>query len=248
MLAKLPRLDSIRRQRIVHQPHPPLPGDLLFHIPEPYNFSSTGNQFILYDNGRQDRLIIFGTTESIGYIENSHDWFMDGTFSVTPPGFAQLYTFHVLRNGRNFVGIYALLLNKRIDTYVVELLTEVRRLTNDVVPESFMVDFEQAMINALGQMYPGIPLKGCLFHLSQFIFRKVQELGLLTTYIADIDFCTNIRMIAAISFVPVEDVIQAFEELCLHSGDVEQEVLDYFEINYIGELQRGRHLVPRFPH
>ena len=59
---KLPRLDNIRRdvrrQCIVHQRHPPLPGDLLFQIPEPYNFSSTGNQFIFYDNGRQDRLII----------------------------------------------------------------------------------------------------------------------------------------------------------------------------------------------
>ena len=62
MLAKLPRLDSIRRdvrrQRIVHHPHPPLPGDLLFQVPELYNLSSTGNQFIFYDNGGQDRLII----------------------------------------------------------------------------------------------------------------------------------------------------------------------------------------------
>ena len=135
VLAKLPRLDSIRRdvrrQCIVHQRHPPLPGDLLIQIPEHYNLSSRGNQFILYDNGRQDRLIIFGITESIGFIENSHDWFMDGTFSVAPPGFAQLYTFHILRNGRNLVGIYALLVNKRIDTYV-ELLTEVQRLTNDL--------------------------------------------------------------------------------------------------------------------
>ena len=55
-------------------------------------------------------------------------------------------------------------------------------------------------------------------------------------------------MISTISFVPAEDVIQAFEELCLHSGDVEQEVLDYFEINYIGELRRGRRLAPSFPH
>ena len=54
-------------------------------------------------------------------------------------------------------------------------------------------------------------------------------------------------MIAAISFVSVEDVIQAFEELFLHSGDVEQEVLDYFETNYI-ELRRGRRLAPRLPH
>ena len=103
---------------------------------------------------------------------------MDGTFSVIPPGFAQLYTFHGMRNGRILVGFYTLLVNTRINTYV-ELLTEVGRLTNDVVSERFVVDFEQAMINALGQMYPGIPLKGCLFHLSQCIFRKVQELGLL---------------------------------------------------------------------
>ena len=95
-----------------------MPGDLLFQIPDPYNLSSTGNQFIFYDNGRQDRLNIFGTTESIGFIEDSHDWFMDGTFSVTPRGFAQLYTFHGLGNGRNVVGIYALLVNKRVDTYV----------------------------------------------------------------------------------------------------------------------------------
>ena len=51
VLAKLTRLDSIRRdvrrQRIVHNPHPPLPGDLLFQIPESYNFSSTGNQFMI---------------------------------------------------------------------------------------------------------------------------------------------------------------------------------------------------------
>ena len=126
--------------------------------------------------------------------------------SCEPPGFAQLYTFHGLRNGRILVGFYALLVNKRIDTYV-ELLPEVRRLTNDVASESFAVDFEQAMINALGQIYPGIPLKGCLFHLLQRIFRKVRELGLLPTYIADIDFRTNISMIAAISFVPVADVI-----------------------------------------
>ena len=65
---------------------------------------------------------------------------------------------------------------------------------------------------------------------------------------SNIDFRTNIRMIAVISFVSVEDVRQAFEELCLHSGDVEQQVLDYFETNYIGELRRGRRLAPRFPH
>ena len=68
-----------------------------------------------------DRLIIFGTRESISFLENSSDWFNDGTFSVAPPGFTQLYTLHGLRDGRNLVGVYALLVSKRVETYT-ELL------------------------------------------------------------------------------------------------------------------------------
>ena len=55
-------------------------------------------------------------------------------------------------------------------------------------------------------------------------------------------------MISAISFVPIADTIAAFHELCNHAGNQEQAILDYFEINYIGELRRGRRLQPRFPH
>ena len=55
-------------------------------------------------------------------------------------------------------------------------------------------------------------------------------------------------MIPALSFVPVHDVILAFDELCNHCGIDEQPVLDYFETNYIGELRRGRRLLPIFPH
>ena len=55
-------------------------------------------------------------------------------------------------------------------------------------------------------------------------------------------------MIPALSFVPVQDVIIAFDELCNHCGIDEQPVLDYFETNYIGEQRRGRRLPPLFPH
>ena len=55
-------------------------------------------------------------------------------------------------------------------------------------------------------------------------------------------------MIPALSFVPVQDVILAFDELCNHCGIDEQPVLDYFETNYIGEQRRGRRLPPIFPH
>ena len=68
---------------------------------------------------------------------------MNGTFST--PQFAQLYTVNGLSNGKNIVGAYCLLVNKRMETYV-ELLSRIHLLTNQVVPESIMTDFEQSMI------------------------------------------------------------------------------------------------------
>ena len=59
-------------------------------------------------------------------------------------------------------------------------------------------------------------------------------------YLNDAVLRTNIKMILALSFVPIADTIQAFDVLNNHTGVEEQVVLDYFETNYIGKLRRGR--------
>ena len=125
-----------------------------------------------------------------------------------------------------------------METYV-ELLTRIHLLTNQVVPESIMTDFEQSMTGAIG---------GCLFHLSKSIYRKVQEFGLSHQYLNDAVFRTNVKMISALSCVPIADTIQSFDALSNHNGVEEQAVLDYFEANYIGELRRGARLGIRYPH
>ena len=225
----------------------PIPDNTIFEIADPFNVSSTGEPFVHYDNGRENRIIIFGTRGSLDFLQNSENWFMDGTFSTVPPQFPQLYTVHGLQQGRNVVGAYPLLTNKRLETYA-ELLTQIQILTNHVNPHSIMVDFEQAMIGATRNVYPLVPQKGCLFHLSKNIYRKVQDLGLSQLYLDDEQFRTNIRMIAALSFLPIEDTIQAFEVLANNAGNDEQPIMDYFETTYIGELRRGRRLRPLFPH
>ena len=233
--AKLPRIDTIRRdvrgQRAVNRPYPQIPENTLFEIPHPYNISSTGEQFVHYDNRGDDRLIIFGTRESFQFLGN---WKI-GTFAAAPPQFAQLCTVHGLNNGINIVGAYCLLVNKRMEIYV-ELLSRIHLLTNEVVPESIMTDFEQSMIGAIAQVYPLTVQKGCLFHLSKSIYCRMQDLGLSHQYLNDAVFRTNIKLISALGFVPIADTIQAFDALSNHTGVEEQAVLDYFETNYIGEL------------
>ena len=40
-----------------------------------------------------------------------------------------------------------------------------------------MTSFEQAIISALNNEYPMFPWSACIFHLSESIYQKVQELG-----------------------------------------------------------------------
>ena len=59
-------------------------------------------------------------------------------------------------------------------------------------------------------------------------------------------------MVAALAFVPTEDVIHSFDLLCdqirLTYGDDADRVLDYFEDNYIGRFRaNAQHRAPFFP-
>ena len=148
VLARLPNIETIRRDVRRNRPnnHPAVPdiNDTQFAIPLNYIVDGLDQQFFVYDNGRPDRILLFGTDEGFRVLSNSQDWFLDGTFKSSPVQFMQLYTVHGLTNHRNIVGAYALLPNKRRATYV-EMLTEVQRLTRNAMPHSLITDFESSM-------------------------------------------------------------------------------------------------------
>ena len=83
--------------------------------------------------------------------------------------------------------------------------------------------------------------KGCFFHFSQAIFRKIQSLGLQVRYKDDEDLAHKVRMLAALAliFVPEPDVIITFEAVSEDFPLDGQAVIDYFENTYIGRLRSG---------
>ena len=122
-----------------------------------------------------------------------------------------------------------------------------------------MIDFEQSMMGASDQVYHVVLQKSYLLHLFENVYKSLQDEDMLQLYMNDEEFRTNIRMISALSFVPISDTIQAsfvpiadtiqaFDTQSNHTGNKEQAILDYFESNYIGELWQGRRLAARFPH
>ena len=68
-------------------------------------------------------------------------------------------------------------------------------------------------MTAFHENFPAAQISGCYFHLCQSLLRKVNEVGLKEDYDRDHDIRGFIRCIAALSHVPVNDVIPAFEEL-----------------------------------
>ena len=77
---------DIRRHRSPNQPLVPAVNNTLFALPTQYTLSSTGDNFLLYDNHIQDRLLVFGAQRSIDFLEHCDHWFMDRTFNACTNG------------------------------------------------------------------------------------------------------------------------------------------------------------------
>jgi len=48
--------------------------------------------------------------------------------------------------------------------------------------ETFLVDFEQAAIAAIQDVFPAVTVKGCTFHFRHTVVRHLQQEGLRSTY------------------------------------------------------------------
>ena len=85
--------------------------------------------FLLYDSGSNDndRFFIFSTQENLKLLGNN-SIYADGTFSIAPPQFEQVYTIHALIQGRCVPLVYCLLPRKNEAIYVKVLKVAVNYL------------------------------------------------------------------------------------------------------------------------
>ena len=98
--------------------------------------------------------------QEIELLNQIHEWYADGTFDVAPELFKQLFTFNVLKRGKNLPLVYVLLPDKKQTTY--EKMCEMLEQFIINAPESIMVDFEMAVINALRKYFPDCIIIGTL--------------------------------------------------------------------------------------
>lgn len=69
------------------------------------------------DVSGSNRILIFGKESNMAWVGSVKHLLMDGTFSIAPPLFAQVFVILAEREGHVFPLLYALLQNKKSQTY-----------------------------------------------------------------------------------------------------------------------------------
>ena len=243
---------AVTRKRKREEGHPPLPAaPAAIVLPQQFRHTATGANFLLHDSGQgdNDRLLIFGTDETLQWLTDHRHWLGDGTFKVVPELFFQLYTVHVYVGGAAIPCIYALMRSKTQPQYD-RLWAAIKALKPGLSPRTILTDFEVASRNSILASFPGVQLGGCFFHLGQIIWRRLQHEGLQRRYLENNDFKLMVKMLVSLAFLRPEHVVEGFNGLREHANYTAEldPLYDFFEDNYIGRPLRGRaRRDPRFP-
>ena len=128
---------------------------------------------------------VFCARTELALLHQSEFIVCDGTFEMAPDCAYQLYTLHGFLHGEALPLAWALLPNKCTATYV-ELFSSLNdafvKEFGDSGNHTFLVDYEQAAIKALRQVFPQSRIRGCSFHFRQAVYRSVQHEGLKAQY------------------------------------------------------------------
>ncbi|XP_018497019.1 uncharacterized protein LOC108864956 [Galendromus occidentalis] len=146
-------------------------------IPEEYRVyeSTPGNfeQFLLGDSGPDDpeRILIFGRSSTASWIGEVSKIYVDGTFSLAPDLFSQIFLILAERPETVTPICYVLMSNKSEESYckMLDMLTLGWPNSN---PQAISMDYEKALMNAFTAFFPVAQIHGCFFHLVQNMKNK----------------------------------------------------------------------------
>ncbi|XP_003739291.1 coatomer subunit epsilon-like, partial [Galendromus occidentalis] len=129
----------------------------------------------------EDPILVFSRETASSWVGYVQRLFEDGTFSLAPDQFAQVFVILADRGGYAIPLCYALLPNKSENSYrrMIDLVMGAFPSLN---PASIAMDFEMAVINAFIAAFPNAEIHGCLFLFVQ----KCGFRGLLVLYNCDI--------------------------------------------------------------
>ncbi|KAF4650668.1 hypothetical protein FOL47_000974 [Perkinsus chesapeaki] len=145
-------------------------------------------RFLLYHD-TESPMMIWAADRNMELLNKADAMIWDGTFYITPKNFEQVWVGMIAVDGW-YIPVFYVLMQKRSQNEYERALIVIQRhlvrlgLLEVVQGLEFITDFEMPMRAALKKVLSlsDSQLLGCLYHLCKSWIRKVQELGLQTTY------------------------------------------------------------------
>lgn len=205
------------------------------------------DEYFILKNDEINNIVMFSCKTNLFALKEISELYVDGTFDYCPKFFLQLFTIHGFKNNHYIPLVFFLLKNKNTLSYKLALqyLKEIYLSTtgHDFLPKTITSDFELAIHKAIREIFPKTQIKGCLFHLGQSWYRKIQTLGLSTEYQLkdnlETDITKYLTYIFGLPFLKAEDVGDCFVlDLVAIQPDDERVIKfnDYLVETYIDEI------------
>jgi hypothetical protein len=197
------------------------------------------NDNFLLVNDSVTNIIIFSCFTNLQFLCSVDVLYVDGTFQYCTKFLCQLYTIHGYKNGQYIPLVFALLPNKSSAVYCHMwkfILEKCGEFNLTFEPKEIFVDFEKSMHIAIRETFPLVKISGCLFHLKQAWYRKLQNLGLAKFYMdRQSEIGKWVKHIFGLPYLPPEDVGDCFLELMevIPVSENLTKFADYLVDNYI---------------
>uniref|UniRef100_A0A914WSZ3 MULE transposase domain-containing protein n=1 Tax=Plectus sambesii TaxID=2011161 RepID=A0A914WSZ3_9BILA len=208
--------------------------------------------FVLHDSGVDDenRMLMFGTTNSIISLGRSPTVHADGTFKITPEPFKQVYVLHYEEHGRLYPGVFVLLPGKTKALY--ERMLNILKTLCRYEMTKIVTDFEYQAMTSFKDVL-GVDVEGCFFHFAQAIMRNARNHDVYRKIAKSPLKKQHYVMLRALAFLPTGDIPSGFDALAhvirLHDPqNVFHDLLIYMEETWVAPLcHPGRPALGKFP-
>ena len=198
------------------------------------------------------RVLIFTTSLLLSLLAVCKMGSVDGTFKSMTKKWRQLFVFMVNYRGAFIPIAFGWLPNKAPVSYHIFLYLLLSKFLEQsaTVSDNFgssicrlrkvCLDFEESIHVAFERFFK---LKGCFFHFSKAIWRRVRKLKLVRAYMNDKKFKTFVRSLVAIPFLPLNQIREALRSLAVTEFPRELESSKFKLIEYLEKVW----LVGKFP-